>query len=212
MGRGRIEALKVRRAGATRTRRVSIPIQESIDVSKDTRKSTVDFDLKKFLDGGLKPKRVGGREVSEELAEVMAIESVYRLPSPRAVGCQQRPAALLDWIYAYRIDRAGADPQVWDLVVHDYNMVRERGEALPPSLQRWTDDVVNGRLSRPQRPAHRPQNRERAVLYLMAVEILVFLHRAKSEYAAINLIADALNEDPENIKKIVRQGRRFREE
>ena len=43
----------------------------------------------------------------------MAIEDVYRLPSPRAVGCQQLPAALLDWIYAYRIDRAEAEPCVW---------------------------------------------------------------------------------------------------
>ena len=90
--------MKVRRAGAARTRRVSIPDLESIDVSKDTRGSKVDFDLKKFLDGGLKPKRVGGREVSEKLAERMAVERLYRLPSPRAVGCQQLPAALNDWI------------------------------------------------------------------------------------------------------------------
>ena len=181
-------------------------------MSKDTRESTVDFDLKKFLDGGLKPKRVGGRGVSEKLAEVMAVESMHRLPSPRTVGCQQLPAALNDWIYAYRIDRAKTDPRVWDLVVHDYNMLRERGEALPPSLQRWTDDVVNGRRTKPSKPAHRPPDRERAEIYLRAVEILTFLRRARSDHEAINMIACALDKDPENIKKTVRQGRRFREE
>ena len=189
-------------------------------MNMDTRDSTLDtggaggphFDLKKFLDSGLNPMRVGGREVSEDLAEVMAIESMYHLPSPRTVGQPQLPAAFYDSIYAYRIDKAIADPHVWDLVVYDYNMVRERGEALPPSLQRWTDDVVNGRLSRPPKPAHRPPGRERAERYLMAVEILKFLGRAKSVYAAINLIADALDQCPENIKRIVRQGRRFREE
>ena len=181
-------------------------------MSKDTRESSVDFDLKEFLDGELKLKRVGGREVSEKLAEMMAVEDLYRLPSPRAVGCQQLPAALLDWIYAYRIYMARAYPRVWELVVFDYNMLRERGEALPPSLQRWTDDVVNGRRTKPPKPAHRPRNRERAELYLMAVEILTFIRRARSDYEAINMIACALDKDPENIKKIVRQGRRFREE
>ena len=181
-------------------------------MSKDTRESTVDFDLKRFLDGGLKLKRVGGREASEKLAEMMAVEDLYRLPSPRAVGCRQLPAALLDWIYAYRIDRAEAEPCIWDLVVFDYNMLRERGEALPPSLQRWTDDVVNGRRTRPSRPANRPPDRERLELYLMAVEILAFLDMARSENEAINTIARALDMDPENIKKSVRRARRLREE
>ena len=171
----------------------------------------VDFDLKEFLDGGLKLKSVGGREISEELAEVMAIEHVYRLPSPRAVGCQQLPVALFDWIYAYRIERAEAEPRVWDLVVSDYNMLRERGEALPPSLQRWTDDVVNGRRTRPSRPANRPRNRERAELYLMAVEILMFLKRAKSEYAARTIIGEATGEDDSKIRDILKRARKYRE-
>ena len=141
----------------------------------------------------------------------MAIESMYRLPSPRAVGCPQLPAALNDWIYAYRIDRAKADPRVWDLVVHDYNMVRERGEALPPSLQRWTDDVVNGRLSRPPKPAHRPPDRRRAECYLMAVEILMFLGRAKSEYAAITTIGETTHEAHDKVKALVKRGRKYRE-
>ena len=186
-------------------------------MNKDTRESTLDtggaggphFDLKKFLDGGM---RVCGREVSEDLAEVMAIEQANRLPPPRFVGYPQMPAASIDWIFAYRIGRAETDPLIWDLVVYDYNWVRERGEALPPSLQRWTDDVVNGRLSRPPKPAHRPPDRERAERYLQAVEILKSLGRAKSVYAAINLIADALDQCPENIKRIVKQGQRFRVE
>ena len=168
----------------------------------------VDFDLKEFLDSGL--KRVGGQEISEELAEVMAIEQANHLPSPRSVGCPQMPAASIDWIFAYRIGRAETDPLIWDLVVYDYNWVREHGEALPPSLQRWTDDVVNGRLSRPT-PAHRPPDRCRAERYLMAVEILVFLRRAKSENAAINMIAGALNKAPETIKRIVQRERKYRD-
>ena len=171
----------------------------------------VDFDLKEFLDGGLKLKSVGGREVSEKLAKVMAIEDVYRLPSPRAVGCQQRPAALLDWIYAYRIERAEAEPCVWDLVVFDYNMLRERGEALPPSLQRWTDDVVNGKRTKPLKRAHRPPDRERAELYLMAVEILMFLKRAKSEYAAQKIIGEATGEADSKIRDILKRARKYRE-
>ena len=151
----------------------------------------VDFDVKEFLQRGRSPRLGLERMIVRYLSHV--------------------PALVADSSLAYIVDKSKKDPHAWDMAICAYNLIRKRGEALPSSLQRWTDDVVNGRLSEPSRPAHRPPNHDRADLYLMAVEILMHIGEAKSEYAARKIICEATDEADEKIKEILKRGRKYRD-
>ena len=69
------------------------------------------------------------------------------------------PPGLLEKEVAKAVD-CDREPWVWESLRRLYNDFRERGERIPPSLQRWVDDVVNGVRSRRPRRGPKPNSNQ----------------------------------------------------
>ena len=102
--------------------------------------------------------------------------------------------------------RAAAEPWAWEALRRLYAKLRAEGEALPPALQRWADDVLMGRRREPSRRGPKPDT-GRAAQYVLAVHALEFFGLAVNREAAIPILAEASDMGEDAVRKILDRAR-----
>ena len=102
------------------------------------------------------------------------------------------------------------EPWVWESLRRLYNDCRKRGRTMPPSLQRWVDDIVNGERSRPTKPGPKPDS-DMYSQYRIAYRVLrmTMPHDAALEYMADALSTDDKLVSTDTVRSRVRRGAGF---
>ena len=116
------------------------------------------------------------------------------------------------WVLDKEIEKViasatGKEPKAWawESLRRLYNACREADDPLPAALRTWVDDVVNGRVQRPNRRGRKPDS-YRNSRYRIAYAFLTMFLGYKKE-PAIAKMATATKQPEETVSSILRRSR-----